>query len=184
MDTYQREIERYGERGILTSEVIFFHDSVLYLNCLLHEEFVEDEQIRFLAAIKNIDKWLTLFKMSLQEKADFCLQNCQRFSKEFDSDVKFQLDIKYRDLKNLLPSFLDSDTYDEEFKQRDKSLQKMLMPKENMTSYIHMSMNRWFLTEQRLMEYMCYLFCNKYYNQLLQYNQKKIIKTDLEMHQV
>ncbi|HEY5371759.1 MAG TPA: lantibiotic dehydratase [Hanamia sp.] len=181
LDTYQREIERYGERGILTSEVIFFHDSLLYLNCLKHEEFIEDEQIRFLVAIKNIDKWLTLIKMSLKEKADYCLQNCQRFSTEFDSGVKFQLDLKYRELKNGLPSFLNSDDYDKEFNERDRNLQKILMPKENLTSYIHMSMNRWFLTEQRLMEYMCYLFCNKYYNQLLWHNQKEITKVDLEV---
>ncbi|HET7118220.1 MAG TPA: thiopeptide-type bacteriocin biosynthesis protein, partial [Hanamia sp.] len=169
------------ERGILTSEIIFFHDSLLYLNCLLHEEFVEDEQIRFLVAIKNIDKWLTLFKMSLQEKTDFCLKNCQRFSTEFDSGVKFQLDLKYRELKNLLPSFLHSDNYEEEFNQRDTNLQKILMPEENLTSYIHMSINRWFHTEQRLMEYMCYIFCNKYYNQLLQYNRKKVTIVDLEV---
>lgn len=181
LDTYQREIERYGARGILVSEVVFFHDSLLYLNCLLHEEFLEDEQIRFVAAIKNIDKWLTLFKMPLQEKADYCLQNCQRFSTEFDSAVKFQLDLKYRELKNLLPAFLNSDKYEKEFSLRDNSLQKILLSKENLTSYIHMSINRWFLTEQRLMEYMCYLFCNKYYNQLLQYDQKKIIKVDLEI---
>lgn len=182
LDTYQREIERYGEEGILASEVIFFHDSLLYLNCLLHEEFVEDEYIRFLVAIKNIDKWLSLFKMSLQEKADYCLKSCQRFSNEFDSNAKFQLDLKYREIKNLLPSFLNSDNYDEEFNERDKNLQKILMPKENIVSYIHMSMNRWFLAEQRLMEYMCYLFCNKYYNQLLQYNnQKKITRVDLEV---
>ncbi len=181
LDTYQREIERYGERGILVSEVIFFHDSLLYLNCLQHEDFAEDGMTRFLVAIKNINKWLTLFKLSLQEKADYCLQNCQRFSTEFDSGVKFQLDLKYRELKNLLPSFLLSDKYEEEFNQRDKNLSKILMPKENITSYIHMSMNRWFLTEQRLMEYMCYLFCNKHYNQLLQYNQKKIAKVDLEV---
>ena len=181
LDTYQREIERYGEEGILASEVIFFHDSLLYLNCLQHEEFVEDEQTRFLSAIKNIDKWLTLFKMSLQEKATYCLKSCQRFSNEFDSDVKFQLDLKYREIKNQLPAFLNSDNYDDEFNERENNLQKILMPKENMVSYIHMSMNRWFLSEQRLMEYMCYLFCNKHYNQLLQYNQKKITIMDLEV---
>ena len=181
LDTYQREIERYGELGILLSEEIFFHDTLLYLHCLQHAEFVEDEQIRFLAAIKNIDKWLSLFKMSLQEKVDYCLENCQRFNTEFDSGVKFQLDLKYRELKNLLPSFILSDQYEDEFTERDIHLRKILLPKGNLTSYIHMSMNRWFLTEQRLMEYMCYLFCNKYYNQLLQFDKKKITKVDLEV---
>jgi hypothetical protein len=114
--------------------------------------------------------------MPLQEKAEYCLQNCQRFSTEFDPEVKFQLDLKYRELKNLLPSFFNSNKYEQEYNERDTNLQKVIMPKENLTSYIHMSTNRWFVNEQRLMEYMCYLFCNKYYNQLLQYDQKKKYK--------
>ncbi len=36
-----------------------------------------------------------------------------------------------------------------------------------------MSMNRWFVSQQRLMEYMAYLFSAKYYNQILHHNQIK-----------
>lgn len=171
LDTYQREIERYGA-GIITSEAIFSHDSLLFLNCLLHPEFVEDEQIRFLAAIKNMDKWLTVFKISQEEKADYCKKMCNAFANEFDNAIKLQLDLEYREFKNVLPSFLNSDEYETEFNKRDKPLEKALIPKENWADYIHMSMNRWFITRQRLMEYMCYLFCSKYYSQLLYCKQK------------
>jgi thiopeptide-type bacteriocin biosynthesis protein len=167
LDTYQREIERYGKNSILISEKLFFQDSLLYLNCLTNEEFEEDGQIRFLSALKNMDKWFTVFNMSLQEKADFCMVRSDAFGKEFGSCIKSQLDLKYRELKNLVFPFIGSEKYDSEFAKRDKVLDQMLLPKENLANYIHMSMNRWFITQQRLMEYMCYIFCNKYYNQII-----------------
>jgi lantibiotic biosynthesis protein len=171
LDTYERETERYGEKDILASEVLFFHDSLLYLNCLQHGEFAEDEPIRFFAALKNIDKWLTLFKMSVEEKAAFCITMCRSFSKEYKPDIKVQADLKYRELKNLIPGFLNSDKFDDEFRERDKKLASIFLAKENLASYIHLSLNRWFINRQRLLEYMCYLFCSKYYQQLLHTNQ-------------
>lgn len=174
LDTYEREIERYGQESILGSEVLFFHDSLLYLNCLANEDFAEDEQIRFLTALKNMDKWLSLFDMSLNEKANYCLEMSDAFEKEFGLPVKLELDLKYRELKSLLPAFLNAEEYANEFNKRDEVLNEMQMPKENLASYIHMSMNRWFITQQRLMEYMCYLFCSKYYNQVLHHKENNI----------
>ncbi|MGH2644388.1 MAG: thiopeptide-type bacteriocin biosynthesis protein, partial [Chitinophagaceae bacterium] len=53
LDTYQREIERYGESCIGISEELFYYDSLLYLNFIEKEEFIANEQIRFLCALKN-----------------------------------------------------------------------------------------------------------------------------------
>lgn len=89
------------------------------------------------------------------------------FQKNIDPNAKLHLDLKYRELQHLLPSFINSDAYELEFNERDKNLQNILMRNDNWTSYIHMSMNRWFITRQRLMEYMCYLFCRKYYLKIL-----------------
>ena len=47
-----------------------------------------------------------------------------------------------------------------------ETLKKIKLKIDNLSSYIHMSINRWFASEQRLMEYMAYHFCRKYYNQL------------------
>jgi lantibiotic biosynthesis protein len=167
LDTYDREIERYGASNIATSEFIFSQDSLLLLDCLKDAEFSEDEQIRFFAALKNIDKWLTLFKMSVEEKAAFCLTTCNSFLNEYKPDIKIQTDIKYRQLKNLYPGFLSSEKFDPAFRERDKNIRNIGLAKENLASYIHMSLNRWFVNQQRLMEYMCYSFCGKYYLEIL-----------------
>jgi thiopeptide-type bacteriocin biosynthesis protein len=172
LDTYEREIERYGASDIVTSEYIFYQDSLLLLDCLQHVEFAEDEQIRFFAALKNIDKWLTLFKMNIEEKTAYCRTMCNSLLNEYNPDVKIQTDIKYRELKHLLPGFLDSEWFDAAFSERDRTIGNMYLAKENLGSYIHMSLNRWFASQQRLMEYMCYVFCSKYYNQLLQYHKE------------
>src|SRR6185312_1017600 len=173
LDTYEREIERYGEQTIQATELIFFHDSLLFLNCLQHQEFTEDPQIRFVAALKNIDKWLKLFDMSMEEKAGYCDKIGDCLLKEYNTDLKLQTDLKYRELKNLLPLFFNSDKFDDEFRERTKNLENIVLVKENLQSYIHMSLNRWFTNHQRCMECMCYLFCSKYYKQLLHYNQKQ-----------
>lgn len=166
MDTYEREIERYGADEIVKTEELFFHDSILLLTCLADKIFAEDEQIRFLAALKNIDAWLSLFNMSLPEKADFCERMSDAFALEFPAKVKLQMDQQYRSRKNLIIPFLASDQFDIPFRERDAALKKLSLKIENLSSYIHMSINRWFASEQRLLEYMAYHFCRKYYNQL------------------
>lgn len=167
MDTYEREIERYGADEILKSEELFFHDSSLFLTCLQDEVFAENQETRFLAVLKNMDAWLSLFDMSLSERADFCEKMSDAFAQEFHSRVKLQLDLQYRSWKPLIGPFLTDNKYDLPFEKRNEALKKLPLEIENLSSYIHMSVNRWFATEQRLFEYMAYLFCGKYYNQLI-----------------
>jgi thiopeptide-type bacteriocin biosynthesis protein len=166
LDTYEREIERYGPSDIETSEFIFFQDTLLLLNCLQHAEFAEDEQIRFFSAIKNIDKWLTLSRMCIDEKADYCKKMSKSFLKEYKPEIKVETDLKYRKFQNVLPGFLGSDKFDQEFRSRDEKIEDILC-KGSLADYIHMSLNRWFVNDQRVMEYMCYSFCGKFYDQLL-----------------
>src|SRR6185312_12907132 len=121
------------------------------LNCLADEGFRTDEQVRFLLALKNVDKWLDLYNMSLEEKVKYCNEMTNVFVNEFDKSVKIQLDLKYRELRNLIPSFLNSEMFEGEFAKRDKILKGMISPGEDISSYIHMSTNRWFIAEQRLL---------------------------------
>ena len=167
MDTYQREIERYGAGGILISEEAFSHDSLLLLSCLEDPMFEEDQELRFFAAVKNMEQWLSLFNLSLEERADFCDDMAGAFALQFGPDVKRRLDLQYRDWKKPIAHFLSGSRFDPAFREREKNLQDLGLPIKNISSYIHMSMNRWFATEQRLMEYMSYHFCGKYYNQLI-----------------
>jgi len=167
LDTYQREIERYGKGSMLTTEETFFHDSLLFLTCIEDETFEEDQHIRFLTAVKNMDNWLSLFNMSLPERIAFCNDMSGAFGLEFGRDIKRQLDQQYRDWKKPIAQFLNDDKFNSAFEKRENKLKELVLPIENISSYIHMSMNRWFATEQRLMEYMAYHFCGKYYNQIV-----------------
>ena len=111
LDTYHRETERYGAKEILKSEVVFFYDSLLYLNCLKNELLIGDDEMRFLAAIKNLDKWLILFGLNLEEKSVYCQMICDRLANEFGRKVKFQVDRKYRELGKRAVTFLESSDF-------------------------------------------------------------------------
>lgn len=164
--TYVREIERYGEAYMCVTEDVFFYDSLLFLACMEDKLFRADPQMRFMAAVKNIDKWLSLFNMSTEERVVFCTRMSGAFSGEYGTGVRHAFDDRYREWKKGVAHFLEGRKLEAAFKERENQLQKLALPIEHITSYIHMSMNRWFATEQRLMEYMAYHFCGRYYNQL------------------
>jgi len=54
-DTYNREIERYGELTMIGSEDMFFYDSSTSINAL---NLIEDEELLFLFVLKSIDALL------------------------------------------------------------------------------------------------------------------------------
>ncbi|SHG71891.1 lantibiotic dehydratase [Pedobacter caeni] len=162
LDTYHRELERYGSDDIDATEDLFFHDSMLYFKLLEEESFHTDDTVRLLTALKNIDKWLILFKLDLQARISFTEQMAQALLKEFGNEVKVKIDMQYREMKQQVGSFIASDQFEDLFHIRDKMIAEDL-PRENLASYIHMSINRWFKSDQRLMELICYTFCAKYY---------------------
>jgi hypothetical protein len=68
--------------------------------------------------------------------------------------IKAFLMIKYRKLQFFLHLFLNSDKLMMNSEKEIKSL-RIFLGKENLASYIRMSLNRWFVKQQRLMEYTC-----------------------------
>lgn len=162
IDTYSREIERYGNDHMLLTEQLFSMDSLVYLNLIKEELFVMDENLRLLTALKNIDKWLILFKLDPEERIIFCTQMSEALLKEFGNERKSKIDLQYREMKKEIAGFMESTMFDELFELRNEPCFYSL-PRENLSSYIHMSMNRWFRSDQRLMEFICYTFCAKHY---------------------
>ena len=167
IDSYQRELERYDPEYIEDTEVAFYHDSLLLLNLLKNVNFVENEDVRLFAAVKNVDGWLSLFGLSLQEKLDFCKAMENEFLKEFSSELKTHINSKFRLLKDNLYSFFTAFEFEQEFNQRNLEIEKLKLCKEKLSSYIHMSINRWFPSEQRALELMTYSFATKYYSRIL-----------------
>lgn len=167
LDTYKREIERYGIDEIEKAENLFYHDSLVFLSHLKNEEFAENEQIRIYAAVKNIDRYLSLFNWSLSEKFQFCKEMEIAFEKEFNTELKKHIYAKYREYNAELYKFMTGKHFDKHFKSRDIEASRLNLNKDNLPSYIHMSINRWFASEQRAYEYMCYIYANKFYNRIL-----------------
>lgn len=161
LDTYQRELERYGPSSISATEYLFFEDSQLYLQLLADGSFLQDEHIRLFTALKNMDSWLELFDLNIQEKMLFTEQMANVFLKEFGNECKIKIDFQYRELRIEINKYMQGSEINELFLGR--GLKKADLSRENLASYIHMSINRWFKTEQRLMEYYVYSFCAKYY---------------------
>lgn len=187
IDTYQRELERYGQDKIEWTEKIFFYDSSSFL------EFINlnAKESTWKYGILSIDQYLNDCGFHLKEKREFAKVVLDMMIKEPSFDHKpFRnfLKVKTRALGNELKKVLLDDespnklkmvllnrstkmkpilnSLKKEFYQRDKIDLKnpfcFLL-----SSYIHMSLNRIFKDKQRYNEIISYnLLKNFYDNQL------------------
>ena len=119
LDTYQREVERYGGLdGLLAAEDIFFADSEAVLDIL--EELAGDEglDIRWRVAILGIDRLLLDFGLDEKTKQETVRRWCETFQSEFKVDMtgKKQLAERFRTDRRKLESLLDESEGSEEWK--------------------------------------------------------------------
>ncbi|KQM32211.1 lantibiotic dehydratase [Chryseobacterium sp. Leaf201] len=173
LDTYNREIERYSVSEIDTAEYIFYKDSLLFSKFLKHEDFNDNIKLRMFSAAKNVDSWLDLFKLDLKAKKDFCETMKNSFAKEQSENFKIETEKKYRENQDLFHSFLKNDTFVQFFRERNRNLAELNLNNQNLQDFIHMSLNRWFIANQRNWEFLIYYFCHKYYNRCLYSSSEK-----------
>ncbi|HOI33537.1 MAG TPA: thiopeptide-type bacteriocin biosynthesis protein, partial [Bacteroidales bacterium] len=98
VDTYKREIERYGSNSIGILEQLFWHNSMLVCNYLSQIQEGEDEKNRWLFSMRTIDSFLNLFNYELDEKLRLLTIMANSSGKEFniDSALISQLSDRYR----------------------------------------------------------------------------------------
>ncbi|REC63072.1 hypothetical protein DRF65_07540 [Chryseobacterium pennae] len=181
MDTYNREIERYGESTIDHMESIFHFDSECVCSLLKEAELTETVTWKF--AIVGVDRILDDFGYNPTEKRDIMNQLAHGYSNMVDEDSKTALKDKYRnnrsDLLNLLT---ENNDFNKIVNIRTKKtasyivdirkLQSEQMVKSLVISYIHMFINRMFASKPNLYESILYYFLHKSYDSLL--NMKKL----------
>jgi lantibiotic biosynthesis protein len=191
LDSYKRELERYGRCSITLAEDLFFYDSLATLKLLQIFDGDERELVRWQWAIKGIDDLLSDFDLSISDKFAILEQIKNAFHAEYNAD-KFltdQLTAKYRVHRKQVESLLSSDAIDddnalavlnilkektfqvrlialelkkiEERKQLEVSITSLL------TSYIHMLVNRIVSANPRLHELVIYDMLFKYYHACL-----------------
>lgn len=177
-DTYQREIERYGEKTIEESETLFWHDSEMILQYLLLKSNFEKEQIQLLFSFLAIDQFLNYFSQSNSDKLLLMNELKLSFKKEFDADkiLTKEINKQYRELfpemKALLSDFeinqsseifgIISENKNQTYTTIISIKDKLQIPLSSfLKSHIHMMINRQYSSKQRMYELLIYdhLFC-------------------------
>jgi len=186
IDTYKREIERYGDETIEISETIFSINSDIV--CLLLKHINSKEKnFKTLVGLLGVHYMFNAFGLNDKQRIDFVNQmskgNHIKITKRQRSTTKDT----YRKHQHLIHSLINNST----FKSEDSSniaikkiyriyeTQSLLMKKyvfadlkddsikvsllNNLGSYIHMFVNRFFESNQNYHEYLIYEFLKKAY---------------------
>lgn len=166
IDTYQRELERYGTNNIDYAEDIFHFDSENYIKNLNKGKF-DDIESHISWAVQNVYFYLSLLDLSYEEKMYFCEKMKINFAKEKEVSFLKEIEKKFREMKtNIFAVFESGDC---PLLKENDSLQVIEL--ENVADYIHMSINRYFESNQRDWEYLLYIIMYEY-NKKMFYNSK------------
>jgi len=189
-DTYQREIERYGESLMELSEALFHIDSEIVSSFLTLIEDASDETFRWLFVLKGIDTFLDAFGYNGDEKISILELMYNSFFAEFGSgrDLSDSLNEKYRFYKKDIENTFSAPQTEKEAKAntllryrasktapvaqeiiqimteqygQDKMQQHIFL-----MNHIHMFCNKIFSSRPRLHELFVYNFLYRYHNSL------------------
>lgn len=190
-ETYDREIERYRIETMDFSEKVFYYDSEAVIDFIDLLEGEEGEQFRWLLAARGVDMLLNDFEYRAEDKAALLKKLQKGFFTEFGGDkaLSSQLNDKYREHMQMIRSFMDGQKDMENgieeavalFTIRSMNITNALKNlkssgslenpdvrfAELLPSYIHMFLNRIFLSNQRKHELVIYHFLSKYYDSQL-----------------
>lgn len=174
LDTYNREIERYGEQTINEAEYLFYKNSELIV-----KEYLDfDDEEKFIVSVFYIDRILEKLGLPLDEKLKWIEDSNRAFKQEFNADkiLNGQLDKKYRSFKIKYSDFLDHDEYkyfrDTIISETDSlnDTIKIISEKSDniflqrfFESIFHMNINRLFISNQRVFEMVIYDYMYRYY---------------------
>ncbi len=181
VDTYQREIERYGEISIELSETYFFYDSIFFVNILnIIKQSNNAARVRWMYILKSVDTLLDDFGLNISQKCSLM--------KKIDVSERMgankQMSAKYRTLDSEIDSLLSGAREEEPWPaiqsillQRSSIMkpiaeQILVMDKRGefqvdlesyLASIIHMMINRICISKPNEHEYAVYDLLYRYY---------------------
>lgn len=174
VDTYQREIERYGAEHIELSEQVFHAGSECVATIL--KNLKENSALRWKAAFLIVDTLLTKLGFSLEQKKEHVERMNDSFLSEFNfnthnsKSLNDAYRIKRKAVTNIV-SGLEKDDMDSLMREHVNTYVKKVaeiigdipIDKLNLSSYLHMEMNRLFTSNNRLNEMVVYNYLTRYY---------------------
>ena len=186
-ETYRREVERYGPDTMHLSENVFCCHSGAILNFLALLDGDEGEQYRWQAALKAVDLILEDFQYDLHQKHNLVKTLNQDFSREFKvgAEERKKISEQYTNHKRLVSTRM-SDVCDQDenfattinfFENHTECYTHTVREILNspsvagnrdrlgqlMSGYLHMFLNRFFVSNQRKTELIIYEYLWKYY---------------------
>ena len=183
VDSYQREIERYGSEVMEFTETLFYEDSTAVISMIDQTVGEEREVIRWQWCLKAIDTYLSDFGLTLIEKKELMEKMKTNFANEFhlDKALKIQLDQRFRNNRTFIEQIL-ADNLNEiheysplfhaiinKSNRIENIIEQIKSQKSRgeLTNYlydtIHMTVNRTISDNQRLHELVMYDFLFRYY---------------------
>lgn len=190
VDTYERELTRYGLQTMELSEQLFDVDSISILDFLNKTEGDRREELRWLWGIRSIDQLLSDFGLDVTSKMHLLSGLKTAFHDEFGTDkiVRDDLNNKYRKYRKSFEQILSGGIEESEIptelneivvkrssevsriaasireKAGDNSDQLLihLLP-----SYLHMHINRLVMAKSKFHELVIYDFLFSYYQSVI-----------------
>lgn len=181
VDTYQRELERYGMDQIESCETVFYYDSLSTLAFLTQTDGLFDEEMRFAVAAAKINRMLTGLGFTIGQIRQLMSTLKEQFFVEFggESALRHQLNDKYRRYQSTIelaldPAFTPADGIWQWDAKQTGILQQIAtaIPDTNRLlaiagSLVHMTVNRLFPSKQRVYELVLYHCMAKQYDSLM-----------------
>ncbi len=181
VDTYQRELERYGMERIEQCEALFYYDSLSTLLFLTKTEGFFDEDLRFAVAAAKIDRLLTHLGLPVGQIRRLMATLKEQFFVEFGGEpsLRHQLNDKYRSYQPVIrqalaPTFVPAEGIWQWQEPQSSVLSQLAagIPDENQLlniagSLIHMTVNRLFPSKQRVYELVLYHCLAKHYDSVM-----------------
>lgn len=178
IDTYDREVERYGPDTIETAEKLFFLDSRLVISVLKEISDRQVDESRWLYACLGVHALLEAFGLDLRQKLLFLTASLGNFLEEYqDADkLMVQLNQKFRssrqDLSRLVEQYEHSfeDTIIALFAHHTIEVKQLLMnpgaefSASQIGAVLHMFCNRLLIGESRGQELLIYHHLTKFYD--------------------
>lgn len=172
ISTYEREVERYGYHLMINAESFFTMDSEIIIELLkrIKADATGDERVKYFILIKYIDHYLNFLQLSLDTRINLFGNLYNAFQTEFQANKKTRKDIDsiYRQDFEHLSEFLHhrneyDDIIENTISRFAPDIKKFIGRIDIITSFIHMTINRFAKLEPRKNELLIYGVLEKHY---------------------
>ncbi len=170
IDTYTRELERYGADIYDDVEDIFTLDSNIH--CMALKYLENDSDIRLLFGLYIVKRYTDMQFSSFKEKLAFVQRRSEQLSKDYHGgkaqrtyfNQKFHATVK--EIENFF-DLMDNGSLRMLFSGIENIYKNKHIPEEVLPLFIHMSLDRLYKSRNRLNEYAAYSLMERYYKKQL-----------------